>query len=338
MCTGIRLIAQNNRVIYARTLEFGENLRSNIVIIPRNYACIGRTPLENTPGLTWKSKYAVAGANALDLIEIVDGINEKGLAGGLFYFPGYADYQDVSHNELSHSIAPWQLMTWILTNFSSVSEVKAALQAIKISKTVFDEWGFVLPIHAIVHDPSGQSLVIEYTAGKHTTFDNPVGVFTNAPSFGWHMTNLNNYSALSAFNTPSITLGTTLLAPLGQGSGMFGLPGDFTSPSRFVRAVAFSKTVCASATEHEARQAAFHILNLFNIPLGIVRQKENNKIHYEYTQWTSASDLHNKRYYFHTYDNRQVRMIDLLQVNLNTQAPYVIAMESKEHEVDSTPT
>ena len=103
----------------------------------------------------------MVGANALDLIQIIDGVNEAGLAGGLFYFPGYAHYQQVTQQEIGQSLAPWELMTWLLTSFATVAEVKKALATIKVTSTEFGPWGMVLPIHAIVHDGK-ESLVIEY--------------------------------------------------------------------------------------------------------------------------------------------------------------------------------
>lgn len=330
MCTGIRLIAQNGSVIYGRTLEFGKNLESNILIIPRNYSFTGTAPSGKPEGLQWKAKYAVTGANVSGVMHLVDGINEQGLAGGLFYFPGYAEYQEVSHDQISHSIAPWELITWILTNFSTIIELKEALSTIRVSKTMFGPWGIIPPVHAIVHDATGKSLVIEYIQGKCTLYDNELGVITNSPTFDWHTTNLQNYITLSAFNAPKLQLPGISLTPLGQGSGMLGLPGDFTSPSRFVRAVAFCLTVLTTKTEYETINAAFHLLNLFNIPIGVVREKENNHIHYDYTQWTSAIDLRNKRYYFHTYENRQLHIVDFMKMDLNAQAPLIIQMQSKE--------
>jgi Linear amide C-N hydrolases, choloylglycine hydrolase family len=60
---------------------------------------------------------------------------------------------------------------------------------------------------------------------------NPLGVFTNSPPFDWHMTNLRNYVNFSVTNVPPVKLGSIKLEPFGQGSGMLGLPGDFTPPS-----------------------------------------------------------------------------------------------------------
>ena len=121
----------------------------------------------------------------------------------------------------------------------------------------------------IVHDASGKSLVIEYVGGKLNLYDDPLGVITNSPGFDWHMTNLRNYVNFSLDNHPPIQLGSVKLAPFGQGSGMLGMPGDFTPPSRFVRAVAFSQSVLEPKTGDEAVLTAFHILNNFDIPRGL---------------------------------------------------------------------
>ncbi len=336
MCTGIRLIAKNNAAIYARTMEFGQNTQSNIIIIPRNYSFTGTAP-NRAPGLHWQSKYAVVGANMLNLLDIVDGMNEKGLAGGLFYFPNYALYQEVTQAQYAQTIAPWELMTWILTNFSSVSEVKKAILTINVANVIFDQWNTVPPVHAIVHDASGESLVIEYVAGKLVTYDNPLGVITNAPTFDWHLTNLKNYLGLTNLNVKNVQVDGITISPFGQGSGLFGIPGDFTPPARFVRAVVFSQHVINTNTSDDIRDAAFHILNLFNIPIGAVSEKDNGTTQYDYTQWTIASNLQNKRLYWHTYDNSQLCMVDLMKVDLNSTKPITIPMQRENSILDVTP-
>lgn len=336
MCTGIRLKAKNGSVVCARTLEFGVEINSQIIFLPRNYPCVGTVP-SNTNGLTWKSTYAAVGTNANNITGIIDGVNEHGLAGGLFYFYEYAQYQHVAENELSQAIAPWHLMTWILTTCKTVAEVQQKLPSLKVANIVFEEWGFVPPVHAVVHDVSGQSLVIEYVNGTLHMHTNILGVVTNAPTFDWHMTNLKNYVRLSALNVVNQQLDGLTLTPLGQGSGMLGLPGDFTSPSRFVRAAAFSATALQPETELDAIHTAFHILNLFDIPKGTVRDQEQGRISCEYTQWTSATDLKNKRYYFHTYASRIPAVIDLLRMDLDAKEICTVSMNIPEKIHDSTP-
>lgn len=125
------------------------------------------------------------------------------------------------------------------------------------------------PCHYVLHDAAGNCAVIEYVDGKRSIHDNPLGVFTNAPTFDWHITNLRNYANLSVTNVPPVELVGVRLSGFGQGNGLFGLPGDFTPPSRFVRAVAFSQSSVATKTAVDAILQAFHILNQFDIPKGI---------------------------------------------------------------------
>ena len=114
-----------------------------------------------------------------------------------------------------------------------------------------------------------------------------------------------------------------------EGAGMHGLPGDFTPPSRFIRAVAFSQSEVQAATADEAVLKAFHILNQFDIPLGSVRDKTDGGV--ELTQWTAVSDLKNLRWYFKTYDDQSIRMVDLKQaVEAAKGEPRTIKMESTQ--------
>jgi len=324
MCTGIRLIAKNGAVVYARTLEFARPIDSSIIFIPRSVSFIGTTSQKNMPGLSWKTKYAAVGANAANEIGIIDGVNEVGLAGGLFYLPDYAQYQEVSEAELKNSLAPWELMTWILTTCATVAEVKKRVTEIKVGNIVFNNWGIIPPIHAIIHDQQGNSVVIEYIEGTLHLHDNPLGVITNAPTFDWHMTNLKNYVMLSRLNATPRKIDGITLDPLGQGSGMLGMPGDFTPPSRFVRAVFLSQCVTQLKDEEETRATAFHILGLFDIPVGVVCMEQNGQMYCDYTQWTSAVDLRNKRYYFHTYADRTIRMVDLMKCNFDEKEPKIV--------------
>lgn len=325
MCTGIRLISKNGAVVYARTLEFAQDINSSIIFIPRGLSFTGTTPQKNRPGLQWKSRYAALGANAAGELGIIDGVNQVGLAGGLFYLPDYAEYQEVPDNKFDQTIAPWQLITWILTSCGSIDEVKKNLPTITVANVIFDQWGIIPPIHAIVHDPQGNSLVIEYIKGQLQLHDNHLGVITNAPNFEWHITNLKNYLNMSPHNAQPLTLDAIKLTPLGQGSGMLGLPGDFTPPSRFVRAVFYSANVLEIKNAQESCFTAFHLLDLFDIPLGVViEDSEDDSQKYECTQWTSVVDLQNKRYHFHTYRNRVMRMVDLMEFDGESEQAIVV--------------
>ncbi len=250
-CTGIRLTAGDGTVVHARTLEFGIDLNSDILMIPRGFARTGTTP-DGKPGLSWTTKYASVGANGAGLPILLDGLNEKGLAAGTFYFPGSAGYMPYAAADASKTIAQWEVGSFILENFATVDEVKANIGNIVVGSTVLKAWGFAPEAHYIVHDASGKSAVIEYVGGKLNVYDAPLGVITNSPAYDWHLTNLRNYLNFSIDNAPAVKLGPVTLTATGQGSGMLGLPGDFTPPSRFVRAVAFSQSVLPSKTGDDA--------------------------------------------------------------------------------------
>jgi choloylglycine hydrolase len=327
-CTGIRITAEDGSIIYARTLEFGANLHSDVVFLPRQYEFIGTTA-SGKPGLIWKSKFAAVGLNAYGFNLLVDGVNEHGLAAGGFYLPGFADYQSINPGEESQAIAPWELITWMLTNFTNVDEVRAALPGIKVAAAPLAEKAGVPPLHYIAHDESGKSLVIEYVDGKLYTYENPIGVITNSPTFDWHLINLRNYVNLTATNVPPVDFDGVKLSQLGQGSGLRGLPGDFTPPSRFVRAVALSQDAFPGQNGEETVREAFHILDSFDIPRGVVRPAEGDREAFEYTQWTSASDLKNRKFYFHTYDNRRVRSVELMKFDLDAKRPVRIFLDDE---------
>ena len=331
-CTGIRLIAADGTVVHARTLEFAVDLHSDVLVSPRGYARVGATP-DGRDGLEWKAKYASVGANGVGLPVIIDGLNEAGLAAGLFYFPTTAGYAPYTPEDAAKTIAPWQLGSWILDNFASVDEVKANIGSIVVAATVLNQWGFSPPVHAVVHDSSGKSIVIEYVGGKLNLYDNPLGVITNSPGFDWHMTNLRNYLNFSLENHPPIELGSVKLEPFGQGSGMLGMPGDFTPPSRFVRAVAFSQSVLEPKAGDNAVLTAFHILNNFDIPKGSAREAEKDEhgnVLADYTLWTAASDLKTRRFYFRTYEDSRIRMVDLMKMNLDAKDIVTFSMHGEE--------
>ncbi|MEN6458222.1 MAG: choloylglycine hydrolase family protein [Thermoguttaceae bacterium] len=328
-CTGIRIKPKDGSVIAARTMEFAADLQSNVVVIPRAMESVGTAP-GYKPGLRWKSKYGCAGANAFGASVIVDGLNEKGLAAAIFYFPGYAKYQEVKEADVGKAIAPWELPTYLLGTCSNVDEAVGAVRNIRVGEVVQINLGYCPPCHYIVHDAGGRCRVLEYVDGELKVHDNPLGVITNSPTFDWHVTNLRNYVNLTVNNVPPVDIAGIKFGGFGQGSGMLGLPGDFTPPSRFIRAVAFSQSALPVATAHEGVLQAFHILNQFDIPKGAARGVENGRPVADYTLWTSVSDLTNHRYYFRTFDNSRIRMVDLQKMSLDAKAIKTISMAGQE--------
>lgn len=332
-CTGMLLKAKDGSVVHGRTLEFAVDVDTSVAVIPREYEFEGTAP--SGPGLKYKTKYAAVGSIAADHIAILDGMNEKGLAVGTFYFPGFAGYTTITPENQSKALSPVEFPNWIVTQFATLDEVKAGLADVVIAPTVVKEWGSTpAPFHYIVYDSKGNGLVIEPIDGKLVTYDNPIGTFTNSPSFDWHMTNLRNFINLTPFNANPITFNSVTFAPFGQGSGMVGMPGDFTPPSRFVRAAIYSITAIPSKTADEGIFQLFHILNQFDIPVGVAREKSDGITYSDYTLATTVKDPQALKYYLRTFNDQTIRVVDLKTFKFDAKAIKKASTSGTEKAVD----
>jgi choloylglycine hydrolase len=311
-CTGIKVKSEDGAVIFARTAEFGVDLDIRPIGIPAGTKFVGSAP-GNKPGLAWTSKYAAIGTNTLGMPYITTGgLNEKGLYVGAFNLAEFAVYQDVTPADYDKTLNCFELSNYLLTTTATVDEAIAALREIKLADMPTKELNNAhMQLHYRIADKSGRSVVIEYLEGELHVIENPLGAITNSPNFTWHLTNLTNYLNLSPYGWPAIELKNLTLKPSSLGSGLNGLPGDFTSPSRFIRAVAFQEMHAPSATADDGIKTAFHILNQFDIPKGASVQKAGGVEYPDITQVTAASDLTNLRFFFRTYENSQIRMITM---------------------------
>jgi choloylglycine hydrolase len=328
-CTGMTLKPRDGSRIFGRTLEFAIDMQSNLIVVPRGQAFVGSTP-QGKPGKRWTTKYGVVGMNAFGMAATLDGMNERGLAVGLFYFPNYAGYQTVGEADVERALAPWEFGLFLLSTCATVDEATAAAESVLVGAVVQADMGMVPPAHFIVSDAAGGCVVLEHVDGALKVHSNPLGVMSNSPTFDWHLTNLGNYVNLTVNNVPPLKLDGTPIAAFGQGSGLRGLPGDFTPPSRFVRAVAFSQSALPAETAHDGVLQAFHLLNQFDIPKGAVRGSEGSQPTAEYTLWTSVADLTNRRYHFRTFADSRLRMVDLAK--LNFAAPEIRTISLQGHE------
>ena len=103
-CTGIRLIATDGGVIYGRTMEWGAfNLHSRVAVFPREYSFSGLTP-DGLTGKKWEAKYGFVGIDMLGQNYLADGMNEVGLAAGLFYHNGFAKYPDYQKDKSTYQL------------------------------------------------------------------------------------------------------------------------------------------------------------------------------------------------------------------------------------------
>lgn len=345
-CTGIRLIANNNGVVYGRSMEWGAfDLNSRIAIIPQGYTFNGLTTDGNN-GKKYSAKYGVVGLDMLEKDFLADGMNEKGLTAGLYYHPGFAEYPEYKKSNASNCISAQEVPNYILTQFANVDEVKAGMQEITVVGVVEEALGIVVHGHWMVTDATGKSIVIEYTESKLKMHDAPLGVITNAPNYDWHMTNLRNYINLSMYSLPTKELDENAFAPIGAGSGMIGLPGDNTPPSRFVRAVAWSQTARSLPDAKEAIYELFRILDNFQLPQGPdgaegASENSSDELMRASTIWTTAWNLKDLTLNYHTQHNRRVRRLDVKKIDftkMESDIVYIPLDDKKEQDIkDITP-
>ena len=314
-CTGISLTAQDGSRVVARTVEWAATpMQCGYVVAPRGHVHQSYTPTGEN-GLKYKSVYGYVGIYTEYEPFVVEGVNEAGLSAGLFFFPQYGEYAPYNSANNAKTLCDMQFVSWVLSGFSTIDQVKDALKEIDLV-TLNHNIGAV---HWRIAEPGGRMVVLEVVGGVPHFYENTLGVLTNAPGFNWHMTNLNNYVNLEPGSAPDNTIakGITLSA-LGHGSGMLGLPGDFTSPSRFVRATFFQTTSPVWATGFETVVQAFHILNNFDIPVGSQHARADiPKDLPSATQFTAVTDQTAMKLYYRTAWNSNIRCIDLMSIDFS---------------------
>ncbi len=313
-CTGITLKSKDGAAVAARTIEWAESVMNTMyVVVPRNQELQSLTP-SGMDGMKFKTKYGFVGLAVEQKEFMVEGLNEKGLSAGLFYFPNYGEYQPYDAAQKDRCLADFQLVSYVLGECSTVDEVKKALAKVRVigidprASTV--HWRFT--------EASGRQIVLEIVNQEMHFYDNPLGVLTNSPGIEWHWTNLNNYVNLQPGTLPEHNFGPVEGKSFGHGSGLLGLPGDFTPPSRFVRAAFFQITAAQQPSAQESVFQAFHILNNFDIPTGTEHPWGKSPADVpSATQFTVASDTHNRMIYYRTMYNSNIRSIDLKAIDFD---------------------
>ena len=309
-CTGISLSSADGCHIQARTIENAtEPLPSHWVVIPRGHKIQSFTPTGRN-GLSFEAKYGVLGLTVVREEFIAEGINEEGLSAGLFFFPDYGSYQKYEPSHNATTLGDLQVVSWILSRFATIDQLKQGIKDVRIvglDKTAVVHWR--------IGERSGRQVVMEIVDGKVEFFDNTVGVITNSPGFKWHLTNLNNYINLYPGSAPDHKLSQQPLHAISGNSGFLGLPGDATSPSRFVRAAFYRASAPQQPTGEQTILQAFHLLNNFDVPIGIEHPEGKAPDMPSATQWTSAIDLTRRRVYYKTAYNNTIRCIDLEQID-----------------------
>ena len=293
---------------FGRTLDHHLSYGEDVCIVPR------RMPLSFRNGLTVSSHFSIIGMAhvAEDVPLFYDACNEKGLAAAGLNFPENAVY--MAEVDGFDNIPPYEFITWILCQCASVEDVKILLSRCSMVNLPFSSSLPLSPLHWIVADRYA-SITVEPLSDGLKVYENPAGVLTNNPPFGWHLHNLNQYMSLTSDSPQNNFAPSLSLQPCSLGIGAFGLPGDYSSPSRFVRAAFTRWNSVSGPSEEECINQVFHLLDTVSIPRGAVRLEDG---HYEITQYTSCCNASHGIYCYTTYENRQITAVNMYHEDLES--------------------
>ncbi|TGA99859.1 choloylglycine hydrolase family protein [Sporolactobacillus shoreae] len=311
MCTSLTLQTRDGHHLFGRTMDFTMDLNQSVIITPRRYKWI------NTTKEVISAKQGVVGMGIQQQgkVTFADGLNESGLTCATLYLQGFASYHKEAVKNKTN-LPPQDFVLWCLTQFDSVQAVKEAMDGVSFLDAPLPALGITPPLHWILSDKSGKCIVIESTGKGVQIYDNPVGVLTNSPEFDWHLQNLRQYIGLQSRQFDPTQWIDLKLSAFSQGSGSFGLPGDFTPPSRFVRAAYLKQNITGIENESDGLTGLFHILSNCSVPKGIVVTPQSTE---DVTIYTSAMCLESGTYYYQSYDCQQISAVHLFNENLDSE-------------------
>lgn len=310
MCTAVSVKHKDH--YFGRNLDLEYSYDEMVTITPRNYFFKFRKMGK------MKAHFAMIGmAYVVDDYPLYyDATNEKGLSIAALNFPQNADYKQFSEGK--DNITPFELIPWILGQCVTVGEAEKRLMRINLLNENFSNELPLSPLHWIISD-NERSITLESVKSGIKVYDNPVGVLTNNPTFDYQLFNLNNYMSLTN-DVPHNTFDKNndlKLEQYSRGMGAMGLPGDFSSMSRFVKATFVKMNSVSDENENEGVSQFFHILQSVAMPRGCVKVSDDN---YAITIYSSCCNTDRGIYYYTTYSNNRINAVDMHKENLNGNA------------------
>ncbi len=314
MCTAISYT--NNDHYFGRNLDLDYSFNEKVCITPRDYPFL----LKN--GTLFKNAYAIIGmatvTNGYPLY--AEAANEKGLCmAGL----NYPDHDMYKTQDDKMPIAQFEFIPYILGKCQSVKEAREVLKTITLSDIPFSEGLPITILHYIIADKD-ETIVIEHDDHGFLIYDDPYGVLTNDPSFPYHLANIRNYMHLSATNAVNRLSDKLDLKPYAEGMGAIGLPGDSSSASRYIRTIFNKFNIVSDGTEKDNVSAFFHMLDNVAMIKGCVKTKKGLD---DITTYSSCINASKGYYYYKTYDNSRISMIDMHKVDLDGKDLYIYDLD-----------
>lgn len=306
MCTAVTY--HGDGFYFGRTLDLEYCYREAVCVTARNYPfCFrGTDPMYH--------HYAMIGmAYVVDGYPLYyDGVNEKGVCIAGLNLPVSTRYFSFASGW--DNITSYELIPWILGQCANMEQVRELLGRIRLTDIPFREDVPLTPLHWMISD-SQDCLVVESLEDGLHVYDNPVGVLTNEPAFPMQMVHLSNYMGVSHLPPKNEVCPGVELPVYSRGMGGIGLPGDWSSQSRFVRAAFTCNHVLPGKSQEESMEQFFHILSSVEQPEGCVQLEDGRWVKSVYT---SCCNAEKGIYYYKTYENSTITGVDMYREDLES--------------------
>ncbi|WP_314575781.1 linear amide C-N hydrolase [Enterococcus gilvus] len=303
MCTNMTITSKEGSLFFGRTMDLNQKMfhtdedSVKIMNIPGGAVI-------NSRYHSWTSKYAVLGVGIAGTAVLFDGVNEHGLTGDCQILME-ATWENESKILQDGKTALYgeEFVTYILTNFKTVDEIRAHYEMFTLidEPYVFRKETFQFPLHFCFIDETGVGIVLEPVVNGGFKLYEYIDVMTNSPEYAYHTTNIRHYLGLQNIDAKPRTINHSIaLTPIenGTGYGLIGMPGDYTSPSRFIRGF-YLKNMIEEFSERDGINALYALFRAFIIPKGLELNSPED-ISGDYTQYWSGYDLKNRTLYVQT--------------------------------------
>lgn len=235
MCTEFFLKTKENNLISGRTFDFPFDPVYSIDYIKKNDSIFILDQNEKEIFYQY-SKYNYMFLYCFNNKNMIaDGMNEEGLIINVLWL------EDTTYTEKevnSEMVFFLDIPKIILSQCKSILEIKDIFKHKKVwNKEVFinKKNSVIGKLHYAVHDKNHNSMIVEIENGSFTFTDNELSVITNQPYYYWHEKNIDNYLHLSNKTISNQNSKKRLFHTNVNGNALVGIPGDFTSISRFVK-------------------------------------------------------------------------------------------------------
>lgn len=292
-CSRVLWNDNGRSVIVGRNMDWFEDLKSNLWVLPRGMERSGQVP---TNPLKWTSKYGSAVVTAYDSIS-ADGINEKGLGVHMLYLP---ETKTGPRNEKLPGMTMSVWPQYYLDNFATVAEAVAALKTnpYQLVMVIEPNSGKAGTIHLALNDATGDSAVLECIDGEIKVYHSrEYTVMTNQPTFDLQLENLKQYRGFG---------------------GDKRLPGTHEAADRFVRGAYYVKNLPKPKTDREAVAAMMSVMRNVSAPFGIADPDRPN---ISTTIWRTVTDLSNGVLYYDSVFSPQVFWVDTKKLKFEAGEP-----------------